>query len=443
MGAIGGITALLGKGGFKSASAATWENLLGSNSGGPQAVNQNLILANCNLIDSVSFEPIRRATVFVSGGRIDRISTDGAPRSDRADAKVIDLEGYWVLPGLCEAHSHLISPLQEGARETPVDRYIRMGAAAIASFQQGITTIRVVGSPGFADVAWRNAFAAGTFTGPRLFVAGHQIVPTAGHGSAYNYGQVEVADGPDALRKVVREQIQADVDLIKIILTGGVFGLRWDSLDKPQFLPDEIQAVFETAQQRGYNVAAHCGNATAVKLAARAGAHSVEHGYELDQEAVDLMVKLKTIYVPTLCITSLVQEAAESPYEKAYVEKFPLPANLRERANQRRAAHILAFKSAMEAGVRIASGADQSPSEQTTFLEIELLVRYGMKPMQAIIAATRVSAAAAGADKMIGTVEKGKLADLLVVKDSPLDSIYNLRKTAMVIKEGRIAIDRR
>jgi imidazolonepropionase-like amidohydrolase len=155
------------------------------------------------------------------------------------------------------------------------------------------------------------------------------------------------------------------------------------------------------------------------------------------------MVQHKTIYVPTLCVTFLTDEAAESQYEKEWTRRWPMPANLRERANERRAVHLKAFKDALAAGVRIASGADHSPVAETAFLEIELLVRCGMAPMQAIIAATRVATDAATAGKELGTIEPGKLADLLVVGADPLSNIQNLRKTVMVFKEGQLAVDKR
>lgn len=402
----------------------------------------NVILTNASLIDSVRPEPQLKATVVVKEGRIVRVGA--APTAtERQDAQVIDLGGAWLLPGLCDAHTHFISPLQDPPRETMMDRYLRLGSGAIDGFQLGVTSARVVGAPDFCDVAWRKAFARGTFLGPRLFVSGHSIIPTGGHGSGYGYGQKVVADGPIEVRKAVREQIQADVDLIKIVLTGGVFGLRWDSLDNNEFLPDEIEAAFQTARERGFKVAAHAGNAESVKTAVRAGAHSVDHGYVLDEEAIRLMVQHKTIYVPTLCVTFLTDEAAESQYEKEWTRRWPMPANLRERANERRAVHLKAFKDALAAGVRIASGADHSPVAETAFLEIELLVRCGMTPMQAIIAATRVSIDAATVGKELGTIEPGKLADLLVVGADPLSNIYNLRKTVMVFKEGHLAVDKR
>src|SRR5262249_32460105 len=156
-----------------------------------------------------------------------------------------------------------------------------------------------------------------------------------------------------------------------------------------------------------------------------------------------LMVAHKTIYVPTLCVTFLTEKSAESQFEKEWTKRWPMPPNLSERSDQRRPVHVQAFKAALAAGVRIACGADQSPMAETTFLELELLVRCGMTPMQAIIAATRVSSDAATAAKDIGTIEVGKLADLLVVSGNPLSDIYNLRKTLMVFKEGVLVVDKR
>ncbi len=404
---------------------------------------KSIILTNASLIDGVRPEPQLKATVVVKNGRITRVGASPPTATERQEAKVIDLGGAWLLPGISDAHSHFISPLQAPPGETVIDRYLRFGKGAIDAFQVGVTSARVVGAPDFVDVAWRKAFAQGTFLGPRLFVAGHSIVCTGGHGSAYGYGQKVVADGPAEIRRAVRQQIQGDVDLIKLVFTGGVFGPRSDNLDYNQLLPDEIEAAFKTAHQRGYRVAVHAGNAEGVKMAVRAGAHSIEHGYVLDEEAIHLMLERKTILVPTLCVTFLTQEAADSPYEKEWAKRWPLPENLLLRAKERRQVHVQAFKAALEAGVRIASGADQSPIAETAFLEIELLVRCGMAPMKAIMAATRISAEAAAAEKDLGTVEQGKLADLLVVGASPLESMHNLRKTVMVFKEGKLAVDKR
>jgi imidazolonepropionase-like amidohydrolase len=399
---------------------------------------KNTILTNASLIDGVQPEPQLRATVVVKDGRIARVGLTPPTRTERHETQVIDLGGAWLLPGLFDVHSHLSSPLQALPGETAIDLYLRMGKEAMDAFAAGITSVRVVGAPDYSDVAWRNAFSRGLFLGPRLVVAGPGLSSTAGHGR-YKTS----ADGPAALRKLVRQRIQGDVDLIKVYISGGVFGAHQETPNQTQFLPDEIEAIFQTAHQRGYKVAVHAGNPEAVKQAVRAGAHTIEHGYVLDEEAIHLMVKQQVILVPTLMITFVTDEAAESPYEKEYVKRWPLPLALRQRANEQRPAHVQSFRAALQAGVPIASGSDQNPLVQAAFLEIETLVRCGMAPMQAIMAATRVAAQAAAIDKELGTVEPGKIADLLVVNANPLDSIHHLRHTVMVIKEGRLAVDKR
>ena len=400
------------------------------------------ILTNATLIDGIQPEPQRRRTVILEEGRIVRVDQNPPVATERRDGRVIDLEGLWLLPGLCDAHSHLINPLHAPG-ETRIDSYIRMGGAAIDALQVGVTSLRVLGAPDFSDVAWRNAFARGLFQGPRIVAGGHTVVPTAGHGASYDYGQIVVADGPVAVRRAVREQIHNDVDQIKLTISGGVFGHRWDDPDYTHYTQEEMEAALNTAGRRGYKVAVHAGNPEAVKRSVRAGAHTIEHGYNLDDECIQLMRRKRTVFVPTLCVTSLTPNAARSQYEKQFVRRWPMPDHLFERADNRRPAHLAAFRAALEGGVRIASGPDHSPPAETAFLEIEVLVRAGMTPMQAIIAATRVAAEASGLESQIGTVTPGKLGDLLVVAGDPLESISNLRRTAMVIKQGEIVLDRR
>lgn len=406
-------------------------------------MNRGIILRNVTLIDGARPEPQPRSTIEISKGRIISVGNSSPTRVDQNNSLVIDLDGLWVLPGLCDAHSHLSSPLQDESRATDIDRYIRMGRAAVAALEAGLTTLRVLGSPHYSDVAWRNAFARRTFIGPRLVTAGHIIVPTAGHGASYNFGQIAVADGPDAMRRVVREQIQRDVDLIKLSPTGGVFGRRWDNLDHMTFSEEELRVAIETARERGYPVAVHAGNAAAIKSAVRNGAHTIEHAYELDDEAIQLMLGKGTILVPTLCVTHLTPSGAKSVYEQEFVRRYSMPEELSRRADAQRPKHVAAFRAALEAGIPIASGSDHRPTAEAAFLEIELLVRNGMTPMQAIHAATRVAARACGLDTQIGTVEAGKRADLLVIAGDPLKSIHNLRKTVIVLKEGEIVVDRR
>ena len=311
--------ALFGSTGGVTSTLVAGQQLEGNPQGITTFPKGNIILTNMTLIDGARSEPQRGSTVIVRDGRIVRVGTSPPTRTDRSDSRVIDLNGLWLLPGLCEAHSHLLSPLHDEPRTTDIDRYIRMGRAAVDALQAGITTLRILGSPHFSDVAWRNAFARNIFQGPRLVTAGHIIVPTAGHGASYNYGQIAISDGPEAVRHAVREQIQHDVDLIKLTITGGVFGRRWDMLDHQHFMEDELQAGLETARARGYKVAVHAGNPEAVKTAVRNGAHTIEHGYELDEEAIELMRENRTIFVPTLCVTHLTPLGAQSEFERAFV----------------------------------------------------------------------------------------------------------------------------
>lgn len=424
------------------AVAAMLQAVSGWTLAAPESRSNSVVLTNATLIDAIQPEPQRAMTLVVKDGRIVRVTRKAPTSSERRHARLIDLQGLWLVPGLCDAHSHLINPLHAPG-ETRIDSYIRMGGAAIDALQKGVTSLRVLGAPDFSDVAWRNAFARGVFRGPRLIAAGRTIVATAGHGASYDYGHIEVADGVEAVRHAVRVQIENDVDQIKLIASGGVFGRRWDNLDYAQYTEEEIRAALDTASQRGYKVAVHAGNPESVKRAVRAGAHSIEHGYILDDECVDMMRKNGTIFVPTLCITALTPDAARSEFEKEFVRRWPMPSELFERADERRTAHLAAFRAALAAGVKIASGPDHSPPAETVFLEIEALVQAGMQPMQAIVAATRIAAEASGLESQTGSIAPGKLADLLVVAADPLASISHLRQTAVVIKQGEVVLDRR
>lgn len=396
------------------------------------------VLANANVIDAVSPEPRTRTSLIIQDGRITRI-TRALGRTDRVGAKVIDLTGMWLLPGLWDAHNHMVSPLHFPADETMMDRFLRQGREAMDAFHHGITALRVLGVSNFSDVAWRRAFDGGLFLGPRVVAAGHALTTSAGHGRGM--GITLEADGSTAFRRLVREQILNGADLIKIIITGGVMGLKWDSPDHLHYLPDELEAVFQTAKERGYPVAAHAGNAKAVKAAVKAGAHTIEHGYDMDEEAVALLAQHGTYYTPTLCVTFQTKEAIVTKQHKAFMARWPLPSHLHQRANERRARHVESFRMALEAGVKIISGSDAGPLADTALMEIELLVHCGMSPMQAIVAATRRAAEASCMAQDVGTVEPGKLADLIVLAQNPLEEISNIRTLKMVFREGKLGTE--
>lgn len=399
----------------------------------------DVALVNANLVDSTSTEPQLGVSVLIREGCINQV-TRSLGRTALDGAEVIDLAGAWLLPGLWDVHSHMIWPRWAPRDEPLMERFIRQGSESIAAFQMGITGQRVLGAADFSDVAWKRAFDRGLFLGPRLMVAGYLLEPTGGH--MWHHPETAKADGADGFRRLVREQIKAGADLIKIAITGGVAGSAQESTDDIQMSPDELEAVFETASDRGLPVAVHAGNPRAVKAAVRLGARSIEHGYKLDEEAVSLMAQRGTYFVPTLRVTNLTEEAATGPHEKAHVARYPYPPLMRQRCNAVRPAHVQALQMALAAGVRIASGSDATLVD-TSLIEIELLVRCGMTPMQALVAATKHGAEVAGLGDRLGTVEPGKLADLVVMAKGPLEDISNIRTVVMVFKGGQLVVDKR
>ncbi len=307
----------------------------------------------------------------------------------------------------------------------------------------GITSLRVVGVPGWADVAWRDAFAAGHQIGPRLFCCGDAIRTTAGHDPFGGARRMASADGADALVQLVREQILHGVDQIKLITTGGIMGAGHDVMSAVMFLREELEAAVRIARQRGLPVAVHATAAEAVKWAVEAGAHSIEHGYLLDEEAAAMMARRGVYYVPTLALSHLTRDQAQSPHEHSYCGEHVLPDGFRERANRFAPAHEESFRLAREAGVKISSGSDQGPPREAALLEIELLARLGLGAHGAITAATLTAAEVCAAADRLGTIEAGKLADLIAVTADPLEDVANLRRLALVIKDGRVVVDHR
>jgi imidazolonepropionase-like amidohydrolase len=247
---------------------------------------------------------------------------------------------------------------------------------------------------------------------------------TGGHGHG-TLGALEV-DGPFEIRKAVREQLKKGADQIKLMVTGGVM-TEGEGMEESQFFLDEIQAATEVAHQKGRRVCVHAWGAAGVKTAIQGGVDTVEHGL-LDDEAVEMMVEHGVYYVPTLNCTQDTEKIVEGGW----------PAFMVEKALGAAEAHLKGFRKALRAGVKIACGADTSPVTDHTLLEIEHLHKAGMTEMETLMAATRTSADLCGVEEQLGTIEVGKLADLVVLLDNPLDNISNLRKPKMVLKGGSL-----
>lgn len=401
----------------------------------------SLVITGVHLVDALLPEARRDAWVLVDRATIRQIGQGPAPRADER----LDLGGAWLLPGLWDVHTHLRSTTWTGRDpvQTFPDSVLEQGRNAMDALSAGVTSLRVVGVAGWADVAWREAFAAGRFVGPRLFCCGDAIRTTAGHDPFGGTRRMVAVDGPDAFVQAVREQILHGVDQIKLITTGGIMGGGHDVMSAVMFLREELTAAMRIARQRGLPVAVHATAAQAVKWAAEAGAHSIEHGYLLDEEAAALMARHGVYYVPTLALSHLTRDQARTPDEHAYCAEHVLPDGFRERANRFAPDHEDSFRMAREAGVKIASGSDQGPPCEAALLEIEFLARVGLGAHGAIVAATRTAAEVCRAADRLGTIEPGKLADLFAVTANPLEDIAHLRRLAVVVKDGRVVVDRR
>jgi len=399
------------------------------------------LVAGVTLIDALRPEPRRDAWVLIEGAVIQQVGHGPAPRADER----LDLGGAWLLPGLWDVHTHLRSTTWTGRDpvQTFPDVVLEQGRNAMDALAAGVTSMRVVGVSGWADVAWREAFASGRFAGPRLFCCGDAIRTTAGHDPFGGTRRMVAVDGPDAFVQAVREQIMHGVDQIKLITTGGIMGGGHDVMSAVMFLREELTAAMRIARQRGLPVAVHATAAQAVKWAVEAGAHSIEHGYLLDEEAAALMARHGVYYVPTLALSHLTRDQARTSDEHAYCAEHVLPDGFRERANRFAPDHEDSFRMALAAGVKISSGSDQGPPREAALLEIEFLARLGLGAHGAITAATRTAAELCRASDRLGTIEPGKLADLIAVTANPLADMAHLRRLAVVVKDGRVVVDRR
>ena len=398
-----------------------------------------LVLTNANVIDGVNPAPIADASVVIEDGRIAEIL--GGSRSPQTrGAWVIDLEGAYLLPGLWDVHIHPEYPPPPGI--TPAEQMADFGyALSQALTEGGVTAVRCGGAANFMDVAWKRAFDGGKFAGPRVFASGYFLTTTGGH--FLTSGQARECDGPYGFVQAIREQMKNGVDHIKLNLTGGIMGPSWDRHHHSFLLEDELQAAFDICRQRDFKVMAHAANPDAVKSAVRLGAHTIEHGYIMDDECIRALVESRAWYVPTLAISHLTPAQAADDWERDWLARRNIAPDLLARADAASDEHRRWFKTALDSGARMALGSDIRPLREAALLEMALWVRDGATPWQAIQAATKHAAELCGAGDSLGTLEAGKLADIIAVADNPLADIHNIRKLMLVIKDGRIVSDKR
>ena len=398
-----------------------------------------LVLTNASLIDCVRPQPVPESSITVENGRIVEV-LDGSRSPSTQDAKVVDLKGSYLLPGLWDVHVHLEWPRLTSfpiAEMTVQHCYNAVKGLTDA----GVVGLRSGGTAHFIDVALKRAFDSWELIGPRIFASGYFLTTTAGHALASSF--TKECDGPDGFARAIREQIQNGVDHVKLNLTGGIMGPFWDRHWHSFYLQEELQTAFHVCHQRGYKVMAHAANPEAVKSALRLGAHSVEHGYTMDEECIQAFLDRDAWFIPTLGITHMTPGQAVTPWERSWLEMQNIAPSLIKRAEDAVEEHRKWFQRALQAGVKMALGSDLRPPSDAVLLEMGLWVRDGATPWRTLLAATRDAAELCGVGQDLGTIEVGKLADVIVVRQNPLEDIDNLRSLEMVFKEGVLVADHR
>ena len=409
----------------------------------PKAAPARVLVQAGSLIDGRSDTPRREVTIVVEGERIVDVVAGYKPAA--AGETVVDLRQLTVVPGLIDMHVHLdgqLSPTSYIERFTlnPADLALQAAKNARTTLRTGFTTVRNLGDGYNVTVSLRDAIRKGWIEGPRVYTAGKSLATTGGHADPTNgfaaaighdAGPEEgVVNGPEDARKAVRQRYKDGADLIKLTATGGVLSLARNA-DNPQFTDDELKAVVETAKDYGFPVAVHAHGAEGMKRAIRAGVDSIEHGTRLDDEVVKLMLEHGTYLVATL-------EAGRFTGEMAKVPGW-FPEVVRPKAAAIGAVGAQGFARAYKAGVKIAFGTDTGVSPHgDNAKEFVYMVEAGMPPMKAIQAATLEAAKLLRADSDLGTIEKGKLADLVAVARDPLADVSALQDVAFVMKGGAI-----
>jgi imidazolonepropionase-like amidohydrolase len=383
------------------------------------------------------------SSIVVAGARI--ASVEPGYVTPEGQASVVDLRSHTCMPGLIDMHVHLSmeygpDSYAERFRLNPADRAFRMVGYARKTLLAGFTTVRDLGARDNLNVALKRAVDQGLITGPRIYSAAKSLATTGGHADPTNGMRADlmgdpgpedgVINGVEDARKAVRQRYKDGADLIKITATGGVLSVA-TSGQNPQFTEEEIRAIVGTAADYGYPVAAHAHGAEGMKRAIRAGVRSIEHGTLMDDEAIALMKKHGTYYVPTIMAGKWVAEKAE-------IDGF-FPDQVRPKAASIGPKIQETFGRAYRAGVKIAFGTDTgvSPHGQNA-KEFAYMVEAGMPAIEAIRSATLDAATLLGAESELGTLEPGMLADIVAVPGDPTLDVGTLGRVGFVMKGGTI-----
>jgi len=404
------------------------------------AFSQRTLIYCGRLLDVKAGSLTSGVTIVVEGKRIAAVEngySDVLPGDS-----VIDLKSKTVLPGLIDMHVHLEG---ETSKDEDLEMFLlndadiafRSAVFAKRTLLAGFTTVRDLGGSG-VNTALRNAINQGLTPGPRIISAGKSIATTGGHADPTNSYRKDlmgdpgpadgVINGPDDARKAVRQRYKDGADMIKITATGGVLSLAKDG-SGPQFTDDELEAIVETARDYGMHTAAHAHGAEGMKRAVLAGITTIEHGTNMTEEIMDLMKSKGTFYVPTISAGRFVAEKAK---EEGYFHELVVPKALSIGPQLQQT-----FGMAYKRGVKIAFGTDSGVSPHgENAKEFGYMVDAGMPPAEAIRAATLTNASILRMADRIGSIEAGKLADIIAVDHNPLTDIRTLERVVFVMKDG-------
>ncbi len=402
-----------------------------------------ILFTNARLLDATGEPPQDDMAVIVDGEKISWIGPSHQAQAPE-DAQVIDVGGKTLMPGMIDVHMHICqgtipNPIAEYTEIIPLTA-IRGTVQARAVLDSGYTTIRNLGALGYADVAVKEAINQGIVKGPRVLASGEMVMTEGSSERGYMRPEVQIAEsgifvGTDGARRAVRAQVYNGADVIKLIASGRVgsnaYSMPWDT----EMTQDEMEAICDEAHRWGKKVAAHAYSAASVSACVMAGVDSIEHGAMIDEPTIALMAERGAALVPTMtAFNNYLLPGAEERFP-AYRLARGRPMAQLQRGN---------FQKYLEYGLKIATGSDgprPGSLPGSSALEMQLLVDAGMTPMQAIQAATKNAAEVLDLGNDIGTVEQGKLADLIVVDGDPLEDIKILKDRVhihVVMKGGEI-----
>ena len=406
------------------------------------STHSKTIIYSSDYIDVNTGKVITNKSITVDKGIIETI--DSGFIEITSNDKLIDLRGYTLMPGLMDMHVHFGQEYKsKSERPVKIEREtsaILANKHALTTLKSGFTTVRQVGDSGLIAISLRNLINSGEVVGPRIFTSGKSIATTGGHADptngkdsdSYEYPVAEdgVINGPYDAYTAVRQRYKDGADGIKLTVTGGVLSVA-KSGDNPQFTEEEVIAVVNAAKDYGMWVAVHAHGSEGMKRAVIAGVNSVEHGTFMTEEVMDLMINKGTYYVPTI-------SAGEFVAEKAKIDNY-FPEIVRPKAASVGPQIGNTFNKAYKRGVKIAFGTDAGVQPHgTNWKEFVYMVKFGMPPMETIQSATINTAKLLKIDSILGSIEVGKMADIIAIDGNPIEDINTMENVVFVMKEGEL-----